>query len=397
MKDPLAAPPRERIPGLEGLRGLAALTVFFYHFVATFYPAMLIGPRAPAHSPLDMILYHSPLRFAWDGIFAVCIFFVLSGYVLTHAFFVTGRTEVLTQRALARYVRLGVPAAASILFVFTLLGADLYFVKQCAPLTGADQLVPFDRFFEFRLTVQRFLRESLFLTWFAFRRNERLTNPVLWTMPIEFLGSMLCFAAAALLHRARGRAVLLSVVALLVLRFAGPYSVYFCDLLVGVALASRDVPSRRRKGWWVSGVLLLGLYLGGFHRGSSSYASVSITGRRILGPWWNEPLVQGAAAVLVVWAVLRSPAVHAILASRVPQFLGRISFSFYLLHLPLIYSLGMGLMLWSWGRLPYNVATAAIFVVLATVTLSLAALMDRFVDKPAIRLGRSLARALTRG
>lgn len=59
-------------PELDGLRGLAALMVFFSHAMGLLYP-----------TPLITYLQSSPFRILWDGAAAVDFFFVLSGFVLT--------------------------------------------------------------------------------------------------------------------------------------------------------------------------------------------------------------------------------------------------------------------------------------------------------------------------
>ena len=81
----------KKIRYLDGLRGLAAFEVVFHHFILAFYPALFAGPGVPTHlAPgQEVFVSGSVLNLLYDGNFAVCIFFVLSGYVLSHKFFWT--------------------------------------------------------------------------------------------------------------------------------------------------------------------------------------------------------------------------------------------------------------------------------------------------------------------
>lgn len=62
-----------RFHELDGLRGLAALTVFASHLVGSFN----------FHSNSFAIINNSPLHIFWHGEGAVHLFFILSGFVLT--------------------------------------------------------------------------------------------------------------------------------------------------------------------------------------------------------------------------------------------------------------------------------------------------------------------------
>src|SRR6476646_6648538 len=67
-----------RRTALDGLRGLAALVVVFHHVLLTWpgWANAYLGSHGNA-------LAYSPLHVVLDGTFAVYVFFVLSGYVLT--------------------------------------------------------------------------------------------------------------------------------------------------------------------------------------------------------------------------------------------------------------------------------------------------------------------------
>ncbi|WP_435370094.1 hypothetical protein, partial [Acinetobacter baumannii] len=57
--------------------------------------------------------------------FSVCIFFVLSGLVLTRLYSLTGDAQVLISRAIRRLPRLAIPIAASIAVAYAIFAAGL--------------------------------------------------------------------------------------------------------------------------------------------------------------------------------------------------------------------------------------------------------------------------------
>ena len=80
----------EKISYLDGLRGVAAINVMLMHFFIVLLPAMIYSDRMPSHlGNLEKIFTSTPLGLIGAGNFSVCIFFVLSGYVLTQKYFKT--------------------------------------------------------------------------------------------------------------------------------------------------------------------------------------------------------------------------------------------------------------------------------------------------------------------
>jgi peptidoglycan/LPS O-acetylase OafA/YrhL len=96
----------ERKPYLDGLRGVAACVVFVGH--------------------LSLSLTGS--SFLFNGTAAVCIFFVLSGYVLSEL----AQSSPLSfpAQAVRRYIRLVVPMLVTSTFAWALLAAGLYAIRR---------------------------------------------------------------------------------------------------------------------------------------------------------------------------------------------------------------------------------------------------------------------------
>src|SRR4249920_301079 len=97
---------------MDGLRGVAAFVVVLHHFALTFRP--------------ELVAAVSPLTLLFAGHFAVCIFFVISGFVLSYKFFETSRADVVTSGAVRRYFRLMPLVLTAVLISYLLLRFGLY-------------------------------------------------------------------------------------------------------------------------------------------------------------------------------------------------------------------------------------------------------------------------------
>lgn len=74
--------PQGRLPALDGIRGVAAVVVVVHHTFLTFPEFAAVQYGEPRRGALTTALSYSPLHLVWAGPEAVLVFFVLSGLVL---------------------------------------------------------------------------------------------------------------------------------------------------------------------------------------------------------------------------------------------------------------------------------------------------------------------------
>jgi peptidoglycan/LPS O-acetylase OafA/YrhL len=91
----------------------------------------------------------------------------------------------------------------------------------------------------------------------------------------------------------------------------------------------------------------------------------------------------GLGAALLMALVLASPRVQAFLCRRPLAWLGEVSYSLYLAHLPVLLSI--------LHLAPAHLPPALLMLPVLPISLLLAALLHRWVERPAMDLGRRLA------
>ncbi|MFP4273499.1 MAG: acyltransferase family protein [Paracoccaceae bacterium] len=365
-----------RIMAFDGLRGFAALIVVVFHYLAMLHPAWV-----PDYTDMPVRLADTPLGLLWNGPFAVSVFFVLSGFVMAAA--AERRQRHLLENVLTRYLRLALPVLASVLLAWALLTAfptaarDLaaslqapsdwldYTLQEPVPGVGAavvDGLA------------------SNFIT------GGSAFNNVLWTMQIELVGSVLLFLVYWLGAWARAlRFVALAAFAalgLLVLRDA-----YLCFVAGALIYEARKAGMLDRLPPWAAVAALgLGIVLGAPGQGFAARWGMDILpGRLQPGNAWG--LVPVLAASLILLGVQLVAGASRVFERPALQWLGRISFALYLVHVPLLYTVV------AWERVALGLPEPLVAAAYLAVTLGLAHLFTLGVDEPSLRLLRRLRKA----
>jgi peptidoglycan/LPS O-acetylase OafA/YrhL len=369
-----------KIGYLEGLRGIAALSVVVHHYFCAFYPALIFGSIAAVHlTSLEPALAASPVSAVFNGAFAVSIFFVLSGYVLPHRYFRTQDRENLSSSAMRRYIRLAVPILFTSLIVLVLMSQNFYFNVPAGTVTRSGWLMNQTQFTPGLTDV---IEQSL---WGSLTLGQGSYNTVLWTMTVEFLGSFLVLSFAALFGNLKNRWVFYLVAGGVFL------NTYYLAFIAGMFLC--DLTVSDAKGRWriknplISlSLLAAGIFLGSWYLAGWWGTAAGIP-RTLL--FLDLPQVfRIAGATLTLLAVLNLAPLQTLLGKRIPLFLGKISFSMYLLHAIVLNSFSCLLFLILSGSVSYNVDVLIVCAVSFPLIILLSAGMYRFVDNPCILVSK---------
>ncbi|CAH7041537.1 Acyltransferase 3 [Vibrio chagasii] len=310
---------------LDGLRGMAALNVMVAHFICAFlpslmgynYPGIFNVPDNPStiftiiSSPLVTILY--------NGHFAVLLFFVLSGFVLTSPYFNDNKLS-LKKRVWSRYVRLGIPVAVSIALGFLVVKLGFFYNKEAASLSGSTSwLINFYNDVTYEELFRNMFYKGLIL-------GDGTLNPPLWTLKIEFLGSLLLLTFYIVKPNGY-ELIYVIIISFFLYLLLGSESIYYMALFAGALI--NTIESLRFK--WL--VLLVGVYFSGYQ-----YHSLFYSWLPTFSAVDDKTLYNAIAALFVVTSV-KFGCFSCFFKSRFCQFLGKTSFSAYLLHMIVLCSL----------------------------------------------------------
>ena len=366
---------------------MAALVVVFHHLVLTFVPALKSSfGEIQAHHFLFRLFGNSPCSVILSGSYAVRLFFLLSGFVLSISYFKSRQSSLVSSLALRRYPRLMLPVLASVLFAWIIQEFHGYRNRMAASWMnqGSDSWLSY--WYQHHISLIQALNQGLFGTFFNFNEATSLNAP-LWTMPIELAGSFCVFSFLALVGNLPRRFLIYLILAWVFERT----NIYLLDFLAGIALCDVHVALENSGNKWKLTpvrawiMLLIGLALGGL---SSDW----LTCYTHLGAY-GEAVWPTVASLLIVGSAVFCREVQNVLQHSALSFLGKISFQLYLFHHIIICSLGCGLYIFLRAELFSHLTSAVVASLLSIAASVLVAWVAYYaVDLPSINLGHKLIR-----
>ncbi|HEY1282102.1 MAG TPA: acyltransferase family protein [Acidimicrobiales bacterium] len=344
------------MPGVDGLRALAVLAVFVYHF-------------------------HNGGGWLPGGFLGVDVFFVISGYLITSLllseFRKEGRVDLV--RFWLRRARRLLPAVGVLIAVVMVLGAFFDFgqistlraqaLASMAYVTNWDLILSHQSYFE------EFARPSLFRHLWSLAVEEQFY--LLW--PLVFAACMTRFGHRRLLVGVFAGAIASSLLMAILFDPANPNRVFYgtdtraTPLLVGVALAFFWHPERLKQKTGTLAPAALDAV------GAFGLAMVLITFLTVHD--YEPSLYHGGFLLLSVWTALLlgalahpAASIGGIVGNPAMRWLGLRSYSFYLWHWPILELTRPGI------DVPLH--GPVLFALELSATIALADLSYRYVEQP---------------
>ncbi|KAE8450318.1 hypothetical protein EG329_006746 [Mollisiaceae sp. DMI_Dod_QoI] len=384
---PSHAAPRKvhKTAWLDGLRGVASFMVMFHHSSWLWYPHLSRGWGSC--SDCYYIVQLPIIRVFYMGSAMVAIFFVISGFSLSHRALGLIRSgmfpellDSLSSSTFRRGMRLILP---TVVVTFFMMLATYFGFYATGP--GNRQPPRYEKFsqnlYHWYLTVldiSDIFRPMNYPGWY---NPPYDTN--LWTIDVEFHGSLVIFLTLLGLSKVQAnfRLLVLIAIPLWLLYYVHTHLFLF---MAGVFLAelhhiredrlqsvnsqnldpSSPIPSQPRfletlipqlywpkvrMSFWIINFLIalhvLSMPL--LHEGAESSpgfrALVYYIPTSFRRPYVEDHFWIFLAAVHLIWCIDNAPFLQAIFTTKIATYLGKISFGLYLIHGTFLYTIGYNL------------------------------------------------------
>jgi peptidoglycan/LPS O-acetylase OafA/YrhL len=414
---------------LDGLRGFAAFIVYLQHHQLWAHDVMGVGGVLEQAFGYGGHYYfaclHGLRTFFTGGHFAVTVFFVISGYVLStkplmliHAGEYVKLGDNLASALFRRWLRLYIPVICSTFLFLTSWHALGLWTDDEHESNYRDELwkwyAEFKNFsFVFNLGGK---------PWFSYDVH-------VWSIPVEFRGSIVIYTTLLAFSRCTRNARLWGEVGLIFYFMYiadGSYPAMFmagmllCDL--DLLAMNNDLPrffSRLEpfKEFIFYHLFIISIYLGGVPSRTADFQVL-----RTSPGWYYLSFLKPQAVFDYKWFYLFWASAFLVASTsriwwlksffemRFNQYLGRISFAFYLVHGPVLRTLGdrlytavgwtrqshaIGLPGWintfplpKAGPLGLELSFLLPHLIILPVTLWLAEIATKLIDKPSVKFAQ---------
>lgn len=431
---------------LDGLRGYAALAVMNYHIFYAYQSFVFYGyglSQAASKScarPEDVYAHNRwfhqlpVLRMAYGGTWPISTFFVISGFALSHRPLKVSRdaadgfssgASAVASGLFRRPFRLYGPPLIATFITMVLIQLGAY--EHGRKVSGDTNWVPVineahhKRFESFGLQLGDWLHETwkmFHVFWWGDLHNQYDVH--LWTIPTEFRCSLAIFLVLPMYIslRVRVRRVVMVLLIIFVYKLdRWDVALFYSGLLI--ADTSIDWQQRLKKSLDGSAagvssamvrstILALSLLL----LSAPDFCISETPAYRILSslipssdpaPFRFIPNLGGIILVaLVAHTAPSNLLVATLLNSSMPQYLGRISYSLYIVHGPLIHTIGYWLFPTMWNLTGheepwrYVIGFLAAYATFLAVAVIVADLFWRAIDAPSVRFAKAVHGKVTR-
>ncbi|NLG04362.1 MAG: acyltransferase family protein, partial [Clostridia bacterium] len=201
---------KQHISYIDGIRGCACIMVFINHFLMAFFPASYLGADAVSHSNagIDIWYSQSALSSLTNGNFWVCVFFIVSAFVISLKIMNTTKNNpeklsgVISNSLIKRYPRLCFPVFAVCVLIFLCSRLGFFYNNIAAAITGSSLMTGR---YATPLSLSELLSCGFIKIWFL--KDETFSNSF-WMLSTLFFGGLLSTVLSLMVQK-KNRLILL--------------------------------------------------------------------------------------------------------------------------------------------------------------------------------------------
>lgn len=373
-----------RIEYLDSLRGIAAMTVVIFHCMISFVIFHSANYKSEYANGFIRFITESPVKILWNGTEAVLLFFVLSGFVLSISY-LKGRANNYNIFLARRFARIYIPYII-VMAISIMLSMLFLNFNNVEGMSGT-----FDNRWDHPVNLK-----AIFAYIFMVNYDTANVNGVVWT----------------LFHEMR-ISIIFPFIMWIIIKFNAVKSLIINACLIAFTWISLSLIASKASGAvsFLAGdfratafyavFFVFGATLAKYRVEVSNYihnmkpfsklvlfvlSMLLISARWIKDiapvlPSQSHELVVGLGLVLLFSVVLSSDLAQKILMNKFLLWLGKVSFSLYLIHILVLMLLAI-----IFGK--HSIWLTPI------VSLPIAGLTYKFVEEPAIKIGKRWTRIL---
>jgi len=321
----------KRIDWVSGLKGICAVIVLLRHYVNAFFPALHTALDKHAWiifegNSVESVMNKTPLYLLINGGYVVYIFWTFSAFLIAYQYYKNSLKDFIARKALKKY--LGLLGVIFVTYIIAYLGMKMgiFYNAIAAVYTNSEW---YTYFYNWDPSFQQLL-VSLFIDTF-FTSNVPF-NPVLWTIKIEFLGSLFALFLLDIFGSKRNRYIIYLIISILMIfSFPLQYQCFIVGIVLGDIYANKNVDKLRNVGIIMFIVSLYGGYPSDFQPIEGCYAWIPIQITAI-GVWDTRTIIYVISASLCIGGVICSKRLQSFFSKKILLKLGSYSTEIYMLH-----------------------------------------------------------------
>lgn len=289
---------------LDSLRGIAAIIVVIGHNHGAFKSNNIFS------NVIDFILRNTCL----NGGFAVTLFFLLSGFVLSYNYFKDYNNEFILKQSIKRIPRLYLPVILTSIMYWIAIKNNILLNEEVISVNNSAFFQKFWNaeygFFDFLLkcSYDLFILNDQEFCWNI--------NSSLWTMPLELKFSFIVFFSIFFIKKTQ-HLIIVNIISLSTIFFFEGSLIDYFPFLLGINVSFFFIINQKK----IPNYLLFILFLVGI---SLSFPQLYVI---------KSPIsLKSIGAALIILVTLYSSSFQNFLKKRFLIYLGKISFGVYLIH-----------------------------------------------------------------
>lgn len=366
-----------RIAWIDGLKGIASLMIFLHHFILAFIPALYYGTSVGYMlSNNEGVLADSPFLFFVGGHFLVNIFLLLSGLVLSLQVYRINSVKELITKMVSRYMRLAFPVFIISLLVYVLLRYGLFYNTQFAEITGSPWL---SLYYKVPLSLKSVFETSFYSVWFI--GNDDYST-AFWMLTHLFYGSILTYISIFSIRKINKQIQLFIILSLIII--TGLYNSYLMNFTFGMLIAWMIIHQSKliHQDKWRWLFIIAGCLLAGYPQGV-----IPTNYYRYLTPIYHyfksNVMIHSLGSFFIVLGIFKLNVTFKFLNGFIAQYLGKLSYSIYLIHIPILFSITsiLALTLHQYN-FPYQFNILISLLISLILLIFLSEIFERFIIKP---------------